>query len=357
MDNFMRALIVDKDGSLSIRSDIPIPKPTRVQALVRVEACGVCNGTDIKVIHRAFKGVGPEQYPLILGHEAVGIVVEIGDKVKSYKVGDRVMIADNDPIGGYGSAWGAFSEYAIVDDVRALEECGIVRGSPLFPANSPGQSVVDKNISPSQAVAVIMFREVLSAIRYFDIGVDKSVAVFGCGPVGQMFIQFMHLLAIGPIIAMDIVDEKLEIAKKCGADYVFNSSEEGFKDRIREIVPNGVDYAIDAVGLPLVINTSLEVIADRGKICCFGVSPVLHADIDWSKAPYNWTLVMQNVPYKEEERGVYSQILVWIEKGVLNPDDYISDRYDFDHVIEAFEKAERKEIAKKCVILFPQPDA
>lgn len=357
MKNFMRALIVNKNGSLSIRNDIPIPRPASVQALVRVEACGVCNGTDTKVIHQAFKGVGPEQYPLILGHEAVGIVVEIGDKVKSYKIGDRVMIADNDPIGGYGSAWGGFAEYAIVDDAKALEECGIVRGSPLFPANSPGQSVVDKSISPIQTVAVIMFREVLSAIRYFGIGSGKSAAVFGCGPVGQMFIKFMHLLAVSPIIAMDIVDEKLEIAKKCGADYVFNSSEDGFKDRFREIIPNGVNYVIDAVGLPSIINTSLEIIADRGKICCFGVSPVSHTEVDWSKAPYNWTIIMQNVPYKEEERDVYPQILDWIRKGVLNPDDYISDVYDFDHVIEAFEKAEQKEITKKCVILFPQPDA
>ena len=357
MKNYMRALIVDKDGSLSIRNDVPVPKPTLVQALVRVEACGVCNGTDIKVIHQVFKGVGSDQYPLILGHEAVGIVVEIGDKVKSYKLGDRVMIADLDPIGDYGSAWGGFSEYAIVDDVAALAECGIIRGMPLFPANSPGQNIIDKSISPSQAVAVIMFREVLSALRYFGIEHDKSVAVFGCGPVGQMFIQFMHLLAVGPIIAMDIIDEKLKIAKTCGADYVLNSSNVAFKDRIREIVPGGVDFAIDAVGLPQIINTALEIIADRGKVCCFGVSPVLHADIDWSKAPYNWTLVMQNVPYKEEERDVYSQILVWIEKGVLNPDDYISDIYDFNHVLEAFEKAERKEITKKCVILFPQADA
>ena len=351
MSEKMKSLIVEKDGSLAIK-EISIPRITEVQALVKIEACGMCNGTDGKLIHRAFKGVEMDQYPLILGHEAVGIVTEVGSKVKSYKVGDRVLLPYVDPIDGYGSAWGAFSEYGVVNDIQALMESGILPDNPDFPANCYAQNVLPNSITPNQAVVMVTYREVLASIRFFGVQHDQSVAVFGCGPVGQTFIKFMHLLGVGPIIALDIVDEKLDAAKACGADYVFNSKDEDFVSKIREICPNGVEYVIDAAGASAIINLAMSIIEDRGKICCYGISENLNMNLDWSKADYNWQLIFQQMPRKIEEREALSQVLVWMEQGVIDADEMVSDVFAFDDVLEAFKKLERKEISKKCVITF-----
>lgn len=82
----MKTLIVNRDGGLEIR-EVERPSITPKQALVKMISCGVCNGTDAKLIHHKFKGFGEEMYPLMLGHEGVGEVVEIGSEVTSFSMG------------------------------------------------------------------------------------------------------------------------------------------------------------------------------------------------------------------------------------------------------------------------------
>ena len=91
MSKSMKTLVVDKDGKLSVE-ECPMPEYNECQALVKTISCGVCNGTDGKLISRTFKGFDLDMYPVMLGHEAVGRVIEIGSKVTSFKVGDIVLI-------------------------------------------------------------------------------------------------------------------------------------------------------------------------------------------------------------------------------------------------------------------------
>ena len=88
----MKTLIVDENGALSVK-EIPKPHCGDNQALVKRISCGICNGTDAKLIHRKFKGVELSEYPLMLGHEGVGRVVETGKDVTGYKTGDVVPMS------------------------------------------------------------------------------------------------------------------------------------------------------------------------------------------------------------------------------------------------------------------------
>ena len=340
----MRTLVVKPDGQLEIR-EIDKPSYTSKQALVRVIACGICNGTDRKLIHRSFKGVGLEQYPLMLGHEAVGEVVEIGSEVTGYQIGDNVLLPFVDPeenFGNLGSAWGGFSEYAVVNDVQAFTE--------EVPECAYAQTVVPDDVDPVDSIMIVTLREVLSSINRFGMKENNSVAVFGGGPVGLTFIRFMSLLGVHPIIAF-VKEDKIEEALKNGADYAFDSFKCDHKEEIYKICPKGVEYVVDAVGMLPLINEALEFISDGGKICCYGISPDCTMQLDWSKAPYNWQLVFQQFPSKLEEGEANQQILEWIRAGVIQLKDYISDYYKFDDVIEAFEKLEKREIKKKCIIV------
>lgn len=201
----MKTLVVNKEGSLEIR-EIPKPSYHEKQALVKTISCGICNGTDGKLIHRTFKGFGPDQYPLMLGHEAVGEVVEVGAEVTGYKVGDKVLLpfvdADEKLYGELGSAWGAYSEYAVINDVNAF-------GDGRAPECAYAQTVLPDYVDPVDAAMIVTLREVLSSIKRFGIQANNSVAVFGCGPVGLTFIRFMSILGVHPILAFDVKDEKI----------------------------------------------------------------------------------------------------------------------------------------------------
>lgn len=344
----MKTLVVLKTGELEVR-EIPTPVINEKQALVKMVCCGICNGTDAKLIHRSFKGFPESVYPIMLGHEAVGKVVETGARVTKYKKGDIVLLpfvdADKELYGELYSGWGGYSEYGVIHDETAYPE-------GEAPECAYAQTIVPEYIDPVDAAMIITLREVLSSIRRFGIKEGDKVVVFGCGPVGQTFIRFLKLLGVEELIAFDVVEEKVADALEKGADHAFNSTACDVKKKVREICPEGVDYVLDAVGITAIINQGMGLIRDGGKICCYGISPKNSAEIDWSDAPYNWTLQFQQFPSKVEEGACTEQIYDWIKDGTIDLKDYISDYFALSDVLTAFEKLEKRQISKKGIIVF-----
>jgi len=346
----MRSLAVEKDGSLSIR-ETSAPEIKDYQALVKVLACGVCNGTDLKIVHQKFKNI--TEYPLILGHEAIGEVIKIGDKVRRFQIGDHVMLPFVEgSIDGIASNWGGYSEYAVVGDKDAAAEAGLGVGTPGFNEAYLAQTIVPKNMDPAEATMLVTFREVLVGIRNFGMKANDTAVIFGAGPVGMCFTKFCHLLGLKTIVTLDIVEEKLADAKAAGAHYVFNANRAGLDEEMRKICPEGFNFVVDAVGSNGIINQAMRYITDTGKICVYGISPFMKMELDWSAAPYNWQLIFHQMPSKRQEYEANAQILNWIEAGVLNPRDFISDVFDFEHIIDAFKMVESRGSAKKVVIKY-----
>lgn len=349
----MKSLVVSGEGKLSF---VQLPKPAfgPCQALVKMKSCGVCNGTDTKIIHRTFKNFNT--YPAILGHEGVGEVVELGEKVESLHVGDLVLLPFLErETEGCTPGWGAFSEYAVVGDVNACLHNGMGPGTKDFSESYYAQSVIrrEDRVDAVGASMIITFREVLSACRRFGIRENTSAVVFGAGPVGLCFLKFLKLLGVSTVISVDINETKKREAEQLGADLAFNSTETEIVPAIRALFPDGVDYVIDAVGLNQLINQAMELIRYNGKICCYGISPKLGMDLNWSRAPYNWDLHFVQWPSKYEESLAHSQIMAWINAGVLDPYDFISDVIPFDQVIHAFERIENHEPnLKKMIVRF-----
>jgi len=339
----MKTLVVNTDGSLSIL-ETAIPVCGDKQALVKMVACGMC-GTDTKLIHHSFKGFPSSRYPLMIGHEGVGEVIEIGKDVKGLKIGDKVLLPFVDPNDDFDSGWGAFSEYGIVHDPLAYEE----GEAPEF---CLAQTVLSEDIDPVDGVMIVTLREVLSGIRFFGIQPEDSIVVFGCGPVGTTYIKLLSLLGCKNIIAVDIVDEKLQIAAGNGAAKTINSSTMDVVSEVRGVYPEGVKYVIDAVGLPAVVNQAMPLLADRGSVLCYGVPEKEEITIDFSKASYNWSVIYQQMPEKAEEGEAHDQILAWLRSGEINLKDYISDYFAFEDSVEAFEKFLDRKVLKKGIITF-----
>ena len=297
----MKTVLVNKDGSLSIQ-EVPKPKYGPKQALTKTIANGIC-GTDIHLMKKAFKGVTEEMYPLMLGHENVGEVVEVGEEVTGLKVGDKVLLPFVDP-------------------------------------------------DPVDAVMLITLREVLSNVKYFGIEKDKPVVIFGCGPVGLTFIKMCKMVGANPVIAIARNEPKRKNALDGGADIALNSKECDITKEIRDMFTQGVPFVIDAVGSEDVVNDAMGLICDRGEICCYGVPRKEEMHIDFSKADYNWVLNFQQFPRKDEEAAAHSEVIQWIREGKINLKDYISDYFSFDDVIEAYDKAMNKQVLKKGIVVF-----
>lgn len=345
----MRALITDGNGGLRI-GELAMPEIDPYQALTRTVSCGVCAGTDSKLIHGHFKGF--DAYPASLGHEAIGEVVQLGERVTSFQVGDLVTLPFlYEGTDGVAVGWGSFAEYGVVGDAAAL----LADGFTDFDSTYLAQKVIkptDK-VTPTSAAMVVTFREVYSAVRRFGMAAGETAVIFGAGPVGLSFTRFASLVGLSRILVVDLSDAKIAAAAAAGATDTLDSTAADPVAWVRGLVPEGVDYVVDAVGVAALLNQGMAMVKDRGKLCAYGISPHTAAELDWTPAPYNWTLQFQQFPRKDEEGAVHDQVMAWINSGQLVVDDWVSDVVDFDEILDAFALvAEHRPTTKKVVVSY-----
>lgn len=347
----MRGLAVDKNGKLSV-PELSMPAYNENQALVKTLSCGICNGTDGKLIHGTFKNM--HDYPMLLGHEGVGRVIEVGKNVTKYKVGDIVLLpflyGAQD---GYTSGWGAYAEYTVVGDEGAFARAGQGIGTPDYDEGCWAQSIIhpEDKVDPVGASMIVTFREVLSAMKRFGFQENENILIFGAGPVGLCFTRFAKLLGMGPVVTVDIYDDKTTEATRMGADVVINSKKQDVDAEIKRMFPDGVDNIVDAVGVNALINQAMGLVKYNGKICGYGISAQLDMQLDWSNGPYNWTLQFVQFPSKYEEYQAHRQVMAWINAGILNPADFISDVIPFDKILDAFDLMEKKLGSTKKIVV------
>ena len=213
--------------------EILVPDPGPGEALVRVKACGVCH-TDLH--YR--EGAITDEFPFLLGHEASGTVEKVGDGVTNVEPGDFVIIAWRAPCGRCRSCLRGRPWYCF-DSMNAAQKMTLTDGSPLSPALGigafaeltlvhAGQAVkIDPAASPAAAglVGCGIMAGLGAAVNTGGVTRGDSVAVFGCGGVGDAAIAGSRLAGAHTIIGVDIDDRKLEWARDFGATHTINSTQ------------------------------------------------------------------------------------------------------------------------------------
>jgi len=315
----MKGLVVYRDGTMKVE-DLPKPVIGDYQALVENLSCGICNGTDFKLIHATFKGF--DTYPAVLGHESVGRVVEVGKKVTSFKPGDLVLrsILEKVEDETYASGWGSFAEYGVVGDIRAMKADGRDDYYDIYLA----QQIVPAQLDPHQAVMLITLKEVLSGLQRFGVGKGNSVLIHGAGPVGLSMVRFAKLKGAGPIVVSEPNGGRRERAQKMGADLVIDPGAEDFIARAREIEADGFDFVIDAVGINRLMTDSLKVVKFNGKVGVYGIAAQTSAEIDWAAAPYNWAIHFVQWPTFEDEAAVHDEVIRLVNSGEIDLADFVT---------------------------------
>ena len=238
---------------------INVPDPGPGEAVVKVQACGVCH-TDL---HYVQGGIG-DDYPYLLGHEAAGIVEAVGEGVRDLEPGDYVILNWRAVCGSCrackrGRPWYCFNTF------NATQKMTLEDGTELSPALGIG-AFIDKTlvaagqctkVDPAAApeVAGLLGCGVMAglgaAINTGNVGRGDSVAVIGCGGVGAAAVAGARLAGAAKIIAVDIDDRKLAKATELGATHTINSKENDAVEGIQALTDgNGADVVIDAVGRP-----------------------------------------------------------------------------------------------------------
>ncbi|HOA65541.1 MAG TPA: S-(hydroxymethyl)mycothiol dehydrogenase [Phycicoccus elongatus] len=259
MPQTVKAVIARAKGAPVELVDIVVPDPGPGEAVVKVEACGVCH-TDL---HYREGGIN-DDFPFLLGHEAAGIVEAVGEGVTDVAPGDFVIlnwraVCGNCRACNKGKPWYCFATH------NATQKMTLTDGTELSPALGIGAFAEKTLVAAGQCTKVDPDAEAAAvgllgcgvmagfgaSVNTGGVGLGDSLAVIGCGGVGNAAIQGGKVAGATTIIAVDVDDRKLEQAKKFGATHTINSRDEDAVEKIREYTGGfGADVVVEAVGRP-----------------------------------------------------------------------------------------------------------
>jgi S-(hydroxymethyl)glutathione dehydrogenase/alcohol dehydrogenase len=262
----MKAAILVEQRKPLVVDEVGLPESLEVgQVLVEVHYSGIC-GSQLGEIDGA---KGEDKFlPHLLGHEGSGMVLETGPGVRHVKPGDKVVLhwrkgpGIESPVPAYSwsgrkvnAGWiTSFNEYSVVSENRLTR----------IPADSDMQVAALFGCAVTTGFGVVQ--------NNAKVRIGESVAVFGAGGVGLNIVQAAALVSAYPVIALDLHDNRLALARAMGATHVINSAREDARSRIREIAgPAGVDHFIDNTGQPVIIQLGYEVTGPKGRVTLVGV--------------------------------------------------------------------------------------
>ena len=361
MTNQVSGVIAASRGAPVEVTGVLVPDPGPGEALVRVQACGVCH-TDLH--YR--EGAIADEFPFLLGHEAAGVVERVGDGVTNVAPGDFVIIAWRAPCGGCRSCLRGRPWYCFASG-NAAQKMTLEDGTPLSPALGIGAFAELSLVHAGQAVKVDpaasaaaagligcgVMAGLGAAVNTGGVTRGDSVAVFGCGGVGDAAIVGSRLAGAHTVIAVDIDDRKLEWAEAFGATHAVNSTRTDPVEAIREATGgNGVDVAIEAVGRPETFEQAFYARDHAGTVVLVGVpSPDMRIELPMIEIFGRGGAIKSSwygdcLPTRDFPLFVDLHL-----QGRLDLDGFVSETIGLGDVEEAFGKMERGEVLRSVVLM------
>ena len=357
----VRGVVARSKGAPVTIETIVIPDPGPGEAVVKVQACGVCH-TDL---HYREGGIN-DDFPFLLGHEAAGIVESVGAGVTNVVPGDFVILNWRAVCGTCRSCLKG-KPHLCFSTFNATQKMTLTDGTVLSPALGIGAFVektlvaagqctkVDPNVPAATAglLGCGVMAGIGAAINTGNVGRGDSVAVFGCGGVGDAAIAGALLAGAHTIIAVDIDDRKLEWAKGFGATHTCNSSKVDPVDYIKSVTGgHGADVCIEAIGNPKVYKQAFEARDLAGTVVLVGVPrPDMTLELPFIEV-FGRGGSLKSSWYGDCLPSRDFPMLVQLhQQGRLPLDKFVSETVSLDAVEEAFHKMERGEVLRSVAIL------
>jgi len=358
-----RAAIYVEAKKPLVVDEVAFGDPGADQVLVKLFASGVCHSQLHTMQRPARKG---QSLPALLGHESTGIVVAKGRDVRHVKEGDHVITTwvdrdsatTNQPMvahalndrAQYNADW---KGKAVMHSAATWAEYAIAQERVLVP--------MPKDL-PTDVTSIIGCAVMTGAgaiVNTLQVRPGQSVAVFGAGGIGLCAISAAAVVDAYPMIAVDINQDKLEFARRMGASHAINAKDCDAVEAIKELTGGGVDYAIDAIGLPLTqeqilrsVRPGFSGLNQGGTALLVGITP------PGAKALLDTSLFIGNRSFKRTSGGDckpdrdFPTFLRWFRDGKMKLNELITNRYKLEQINEAVDDLHHGRILGRGILTF-----
>ncbi len=336
---------------------VVVPDPAEGEAVVRVQACGVCH-TDL---HYRDGGIA-DDFPFLLGHEAAGVVEQVGPGVSDLAPGDYVVVAWRAPCGTCrscrrGRPWYCFASR------NARQPMTLADGTPLSPALGIGAFLEFTLVAAAQAVKIdrrarpeaagLIGCGVMAgfgaAVNTAGVRLGDTVAVIGCGGVGNAAIAGAVVAGARTVIAVDVDFRKLDWAKRFGATHTVDSRRDDPVEVIRELTDGfGADVVIVACSSDVAQQEAMKMAAPRGRVLFFGGLPKGTTHIQFPSNVLHYKEVQVHGSYASRHRDQVAALdMLAADAGGIR--SVVSDVIGLDETPDAFPRIRAGEALKVVV--------
>ena len=340
----MKAVVYEGPGKYSITTR-PVPEIKREdQMLVKVLAASIC-GTDVHIL------ADPPEYEatpgIVLGHEFVGEVLEVGSGVKTFKAGDHLICDNNLQCGVCPDC--QEGNYNVCSNVQAMgvQIDGVFSQYAVIPESSAVK--IDKDVPLDRAIFAEPLNCVMGAVKKLKVMPGDNVVILGGGPIGMYFATLLKMSGAGKVLVSEVSEFRAEYALKSGADRIINPMKEDLAAEVKkETHGRGADIVVDAVGV--LINDAVKCVKPAGQVLLFGLNQNARQEVCQS----DWT--RQGITIYGSFIGCYTLQTVGkvLESGAINFDHLITHRLPLEDFAEGL-AAMRAGTAFE-VILYPWED-
>jgi Zn-dependent alcohol dehydrogenase len=360
----MKAAVLYKRREPMVVQDVDLPAPAAGEVSIKLGASGVCHSDYAHWSRDTWS-----ELPMVLGHEGAGVVESVGAGVTKVKPGDHVIIAFGNKCGEcffcqrgqpYLCTPGPDAPSALrgrklrigADSIWQFLGVGSFAEKTVVPV---GNVVTIPNEIPLAAASLVAcgvstgFGAVTKAAK---VEAGASVVVIGAGGVGLNVIQSAALVGASRIIAVDLLDNKLEYARQFGATHTINGKRQDVVAEVRALTGGfGADYSFEVIGLPVTIAQAYEVVRRGGTAVVVGVATE-DAEVRFSAAGLMRTakVLMGTQAGNTEPRVDFPKIVDLYQAGKLKLDELISRRFALDEVNEAFRALHAGEVARGVIV-------
>jgi D-arabinose 1-dehydrogenase-like Zn-dependent alcohol dehydrogenase len=331
----MKAMVLETFKQPMPVKEVADPKCPPHGAIVRVESSGVCR-SDWHVWMGDWSWLGFNfSLPMIMGHEYAGVVEEVGKEIKNFKKGDRVVVPVSQACG-------------VCEDCRKGASNICSKGGGGMGGYGRYSAVVHADVNLIPLSDKIDFVEAASmGCRYITayhgvldrgrIKADESVVVYGCGGIGLSAIQIASAAGAG-VIAVDLDDRKLELAKKAGAEHVINAKGTDPVKAVKQLTRGGADVAVDALGISITCRNALMSLRKRGRHVQIGMTS--QQEQGEVALPIDRIVLMEIdvVGSCTMESWRYPAMLKMVERGRLKPGALVTETIPIERAFGVIEQ-------------------
>lgn len=345
MEDTMKVAVMKNIGKIDIEKR-PIPEPKHDEVLIKIEYVGIC-GSDMHYYDIGRIGNYVVEPPFVLGHEAGGTVVKLGDGVKDLKVGDRIALEPGKTCGK--CRFCREGKYNLCPNVKFFATPPVDGVLAEYVVHSADLCFkLPNNVSTLEGALIEPLSVGFHAARQGGARIGQKAVVFGSGCIGLVTMMALKASGVSKVFVVDVINKRLQKALQLGADNIIDASKENVLERLSELTDGeGFDLAIETAGNETTTNQSIMAVHKGGTVVLVGYGDSGMINIMVSLALDKEITIKTVFRY----RHIYPLAIESVSQGKVNLKDLATNIFDFDDIQIAMDRSvhEKTEIVKSVI--------